>query len=294
MKSKYIKPGFTIVELLTVLTIITILVGLLIPSLSMVRNAARRTKQNAQFATISQGLLAFRGDYGNYPYSGFPTTDPRVYSGSQMLTEALLGWDLLGFHPDSDWRADGLDRWGGNLTYDPLKQRYDGDETLYERTDPYLELATANAYRLGDSSSRNGLFADTGTLEPDTYVLCDSFSKIPVKLGEKLIKAGKPILYYRANTAKMTIETGFPDTWIYNCFDNDTLVRLVNGGQTYLAKPDIGTGGMYQYFREYITDQRVFDATSRVWPVRADSYILISAGPDGIYGTSDDMKNFEN
>ena len=28
------------------------------------------------------------------------------------------------------------------------------------------------------------------------------------------------------------------------------------------------------------------------WPYRADSYILISAGPDGLYGTGDDITNF--
>ena len=41
-----------------------------------------------------------------------------------------------------------------------------------------------------------------------------------------------------------------------------------------------------------IVDQKVLEASGILWPYRADSYILISAGIDGLYGTSDDMTNF--
>jgi len=33
-------------------------------------------------------------------------------------------------------------------------------------------------------------------------------------------------------------------------------------------------------------------ASGIVWPYRPDSYILISAGADGYYGTADDITNF--
>jgi len=49
------RTGFTIVELLTALGIIALMVGLLIPALSMVRRTAKETKQKAQFTTISLG-----------------------------------------------------------------------------------------------------------------------------------------------------------------------------------------------------------------------------------------------
>jgi prepilin-type N-terminal cleavage/methylation domain-containing protein len=35
------------------------------------------------------------------------------------------------------------------------------------------------------------------------------------------------------------------------------------------------------------------NVTARPEPFRADSYILLSAGPDGLYGTADDLANFE-
>jgi hypothetical protein len=31
---------------------------------------------------------------------------------------------------------------------------------------------------------------------------------------------------------------------------------------------------------------------ARPWPYRSDSYLLISAGADGLYGTDDDIRNF--
>jgi hypothetical protein len=42
-------------------------------------------------------------------------------------------------------------------------------------------------------------------------------------------------------------------------------------------------------FYSYIRDPKVL---ARAWPYRPDSYILISAGPDGLYGTNDDIRNF--
>lgn len=117
--------GFTIVELLTVLAIIAMLVGLLVPALNLVRNIAKETKQKAQLTTIGLALTAFRNDDGDYPRSDWPVppASPGDYCGAQKLAEALLGWDLLGFHPKSAWRADGLDAGGGPMTYDPLKTR---------------------------------------------------------------------------------------------------------------------------------------------------------------------------
>ncbi len=288
MKCK--KYGFTLVELLTVLAIIALLAGILIPSLTMVRNIARETKQKAQLAAIDQALMAFRSDYGDYPPSGPRDQTNQPYCGAQKLTEALLGWDLLGFHPQSVWRADGLDAGGGQGTYDPPNP---GDVSLNERVGPYLDVATANAFRLGDNSLRPqdpyGLFNNSAPLNPDRFVLCDSFGAKKITVGGKTVKAGTPILYYRANTSKNTIEGVDPKYRIYNYYDNRALIAL--GRMTDGEEHPLRLGVMYQNFYDYITDPKV---TARPWPYRADSYILISAGADGLYGTSDDITNFGN
>jgi prepilin-type N-terminal cleavage/methylation domain-containing protein len=295
------KTGFTMVELLVVLGIIALLVGLLLPALSAVKNIAKVTKQKAQFTSIELALTAFKNDYGDYPPSVWssppnPTTD---YCGAQKLAEALLGWDLLGFHPKSAWRADGLDAAGGPGTYDPAKTRdLDGNgvpDTLDERKGPYLELATTSVFRLGDVFKPYS----TGPLAPNPYVICDAFharkvtllkgtdtvTGLPITVTEMV---GAPVLYYRAKPSEKTIGT------IYDVFDNNALVLVkqqADNREHPLARPDAGPLGQYQFFYDYIRNPKI---DARPWPYRPDSYILISAGPDGLYGTGDDICNFGN
>ncbi len=56
-------PGFTLVELMTVIFIIGLLVGILIPSLTAVRNAAKKTSSKATLGALSTGLEAFKNDH---------------------------------------------------------------------------------------------------------------------------------------------------------------------------------------------------------------------------------------
>jgi hypothetical protein len=48
-----------------------------------------------------------------------------------------------------------------------------------------------------------------------------------------------------------------------------------------------------KFYNESIMDPKV-STIRRAWPYRPDSYILISAGADGLYGTNDDICNFGN
>jgi len=295
------KTGFTIVELLTVIAIIATLVALLVPALNSVRRVARQAKQKAQFTTIELALEAFKNDYGDYPPSDWwapppATTGRRDYCGAQKLTEALLGWDLRGFHPESDFRADGRDD-EGTFIYDPCVPAF-----FEQRRDPYLELATADTFRLGTSRAGrlDGLFdystlASRSQLAPNTFVLCDVFGVKPVLIPgrSRPVNAGAPILYYRANTSSKNIDaTAFEDR-IYNFRDNFPIVsmrRLADWQKPfqYRMQHKIET---FEQFYEYVRDPKI---EGRPWPYRPDSYLLISAGADGLYGTSDDIRNFGN
>ena len=276
------RTGFTVVELLAALGIIALMVGLLIPALSMVRRTAKETKQKAQFTTIGLALTVFKNDYGDYPRSDWllPSARGSDYCGSQKLTEALLGWDLLGFHPKSDFRSNGRNDNGVFI--------YDANNPVFfdQRRDPYLELATTDAFRLGNISIRYpGMFNNTRPLAPNTFVLCDVFGAKKVMLANgETVRAGTPILYYRANTSGKTIRE------IYNVQDNDAIVQIkqqADNREHPLTRP----AGQFQYFYDYIRDPKI---SARAWPYRPDSYILISAGADGLYGTGDDIRNFGN
>ncbi len=284
MKRK--RTGFTLVELLTVLAIITMLVGLLVPSMATVRRFARETKQRAQLMTMDLALTAFRDEYGEYPESVFRM--PFDYGGAQKLAEALLGRDLMGFHPNSQWNlADGV--------YAPT------EDNLRQRRGPYLELGTANAFQLGVVSGvggHDGLFLDTswGTSELNhhTFVICDVFGVRKLTLANgRTVTAGTPILYYRANVSSRTFQdSGAWEACIYSAYDNLTLLRLgvlTPDGSRGRDHRLVSGDGAYLISPEY----KLWDPKVAIpWPHRPDSYILISAGVDGEYGTADDITNF--
>ena len=56
------KKGFTIVELLTVMGVIAVLIGLLIPALGLVKDNAKEIQQKAQFHGIDVGLEIFKNE----------------------------------------------------------------------------------------------------------------------------------------------------------------------------------------------------------------------------------------
>jgi len=313
--------AFTIVELLTSLVIIALLVTILLPSISMVRRMAKETAQKAQFTTMDMAMDAFKQDYGDYPSSDWPDWrwSPPLrtsYCGAQKLAEAMLGWDLQGFHPKSAFRSDGFDSTNGNGSYDPGKTRFTPTnqlETLFERKNPYLEPATANAFRLGDLFNFIA-YSPSNPLEPSTFVLCDVFKirKITDSTGKSVI-AGAPILYYKANTNNKTIDINqLIDSRIYDYRHNQPIVwlqKLTANGSPGLKHPfEYPAASDYPVFyndrSNYnpgnpvvyggsgigygIRDPKV---TRNVWPYRPDSYLLISAGYDGLYGTADDIHN---
>ena len=296
------------IEIMVVVGIIAILIGLLIPAVHTVQKMAKETKQKAQFTAIELGLAAFKSDYGDYPPSFW--FDPAAagtalqnYCGAQKLAEAMVGWDLMGFHPNSAWRSDGLAAGVNNAGI--ANTVYKEIDTLKRRKGRYVDLEVANPFLLGGGT--DALFPGTvPPLEPRTYVLCDVFTRTERKiqrLDGKMVSAGTPILYFKANPASLLHE---PVAWtqtsncIYDARDNAPILNLglvadgalppASRRQHDLA-PGIrpGTTSFEYFYYDYTRDVRIQD---RRWPVRPDSYLLISAGMDGIYGTEDDIRNF--
>ncbi len=270
------KKAFTIVELLTVMSVIVILIGLLVPALTQVRQFAYEVKQKAQLHSIDTAIEAFHSVMDYYPDS-----DQTVgYCGAMKLAEAMMGQDLLGFHPDSVFNAAGTDSQGRNL--------YNAN-TISARKNLFLPIDNANAFRLTD------IYLNTGTLDPNLFVLCDVFRRVQNRHGAGRI--GMPILYYKADTAKTKHDFTHPDDSVYNYKDNSTLVGL---GMPFTAgvhplnqmydkdNNPIGPAGLRFYL-----NTKSDKVTSTTVPVRSDSYMLISAGNDGLYGTRDDICNFE-
>jgi type II secretory pathway pseudopilin PulG len=294
VKQSNSEAAFTIVELLTVMSIIVILIGLLVPALNKVRQYAYEVKQQAQFHSIDAAIELFNSEFDGYPPSDELGRDGQPYCGAMKLCEAMMGQDLMGFHPDSVFRSDGLGS-GGNQLYppqgDPMYQN-----SVSARKGPYLPLENANAYQMRDLYPN---VSDQG-FAPEHFVLCDVFRRVThITSGQRV---GMPILYYRAETAKTLHDIQNPDNPqnIYDYTDNHSLVMLgkpfdppPNGDPHRLAMdPDNTTPG-YRFYMNTTNDKMLATTTAAVRPYRADTYILISAGYDGEYGTPDDICNFD-
>jgi len=83
--------GFTLIELLTVIAIIGILAGILIPTVASVRTSANKAKTKVQFSQWSAAMTLFRQEYGYYPTIGASNKIT-----SELLSGALTGRNLAG------------------------------------------------------------------------------------------------------------------------------------------------------------------------------------------------------
>ena len=306
--------GFTLLEVLTAMAIIAVMIGLLLPAIGKIQTMALVVKQRAQFNAIGVGLEAFRSDSGrnDYPESSYTNLagveitdsggDNNCYTGAQKLAEALVGQDGLGFHPKSLWRSDGLADMDNDLTIDDPVYHAVTDET-YEtaeenrnaRKGPYLEVEKANAVRV------SSLYGTSNTKVADTYVLADMFRTVKNRTTTR--RTGMPILYFRADTSKTwgTKDTnnaqGMPNPTkcIYNWHNNLWGFIFVpppwDTTQTHPMFPDPAI--FYKRIKNPNFPGTVANKCADARPYCADSYILLSAGPDGLYGSADDVYNFD-
>ena len=113
-----------------------------------------------------------------------------------------------------------------------------------------------------------------------------------MRTGEK---TGMPILYYKAETSNSLHDPNSTPTPqdsmgnIYNYTDNQALIGL---GKPWEETGRTSTHSLSTFTRFYRNTRNTQITTVRR-PYRTDSYILLSAGFDGEYGTADDICNFE-
>ena len=237
-------------------------------------------RQKVQLHFMDAGIELFNHEFGSYPPSDANDSTGKPYCGAIKLAEAMMGQDLLGCHSRSVFRRDGLDAAGTFDLYPDGIEKLDSAlraEILKARMGPYLAFENAGVVPLSDVYGKG----NTGPFPEDTYVLCDVFEAQRPN-GKK---TGMPILYYRANRLGKTHRAGDPNN-IYDCRDNLALLALGVPGRPGKTHPLIDPN------RFYLNTQDV-RVTSSPRPVRPDSHILISAGRDGLYGTADDICNYD-
>jgi len=325
MNKARIQSAFTLIELLTVMAIIALLIGILTPSLTGARDRASRTAVQAQLNAMAAGLESFKGDEGKYPISngcmyatdlnnpatemerwevGDAATTP--YQGAHLLVDALVGRDLLGYDPKAPKSdTDPYDRW----------------LDTNDRRQPYIPKDGVDlSSTLKPPEDGFGPVPNTGCGPQPTH----SPDNLLVRVFTD--KFGWPILYYRAspiatsNTPIIQTTVASPYVYhgdgVYDGVDNEVFTswpdappqfnkhKIKKANQVlptadYISKPTLNTGTNANDFAEFIRSIRAttYDTTNPLnikWPrpVRSDTFILLSAGKDGIYGTLDDVANF--
>lgn len=78
--------AFTLVELLTVITIIAILMGLLFPAIAIAKEQARRAQAKSDVMQIAAAVKQYYAEYGKYPLGLYNAS-----AGSSTPTDVLVG-----------------------------------------------------------------------------------------------------------------------------------------------------------------------------------------------------------
>jgi prepilin-type N-terminal cleavage/methylation domain-containing protein len=156
--------GFTLVELLVVISIIAILMGLLFPTVNAVKNQAKKVQAKNDVTQLVVAVKAYYTEYGKYP---LPTgsnsqTDFTYDSGNsnQNLMKILMGddhWSLnprrIQFLEPSVAKGDGY--YGVQLENDEIG----------EYLDPWVQLQNSSnwQYRVRIDSDYDGRLRELGT-----------------------------------------------------------------------------------------------------------------------------------
>ncbi len=156
------RPGFTLVELLVVIAIIGILIGMLLPAVQQVREAARRTECMNNLRQLALASLNFESAYMHFPTAG--DTSGSYHDDNQFNRPAFdyenAGWmfQILTFIEQNNLESQrSTDGW------------WDGIPPMVENAVPGFNcpsrgerIATWNLdqIRLGDYAGVIGPFAD--------------------------------------------------------------------------------------------------------------------------------------
>jgi len=120
------------------------------------------------------------------------------------------------------------------------------------------------------------------------YIITVFITIFLAELGDKTQIA---ILLYssKADTSKTAHDVNDPNNPenIYDYRDNHALLALGVPGKPGQKHP------LYENPKIFYEMSRNYRFTETNKPQRADTYILLSAGQDGLYGTKDDFTNFD-
>ncbi|MBP7937659.1 MAG: type II secretion system protein [Phycisphaerae bacterium] len=307
------RAGFTLVELMVVIGVIALLIAIVLPAVNNARIKAKAAASKATISVLESGTEQYRASdrlEGAYPPSAaVAAVSPhetgsalRAFYGANLIAWALVGADMLGtpgFRDVNNVTPGGRPGWADDtgINLEAVKSMsglyaLDGGKPVHQRQGPFVDVSKLVFPKRESNGTKFEIAASKTKLNSICFL--DSF--------------GQPILYYRAkSTGRWPVTNSAEVDGIYDQRDNSWFtgsplsgsefmnlgagphpMATLHGPNGQVSNQAIDSGG--NSFVRTVWNPAAVGAVPR--PHNADKFILISAGPDALYGTADDVANF--
>jgi prepilin-type N-terminal cleavage/methylation domain-containing protein len=323
------RSAFTLVELLVVILIIGILVGILIPVVSSVRRKAQAAATLAQINAIRGAIEAYQGTYNAYPG---PLADHVMYQvapGSAPLPANISGTQVTQSENGVLGLMGGLRDNNGTITYYP-EDVGTGPRSLSPGAPGQHSAFYTNSKELstGQFSDKPGNAPSCFDSTIPEFV--DRFNEPMPILYLRARRGAKGVMSdmknYNAMNPSDLYQYDVRQYYSYICDPSggNPSSGIVIGGRKQQnasggglwdiasSNPRSGIGDPAQggsgdplinrkdgvnyaiaYFRDPALNTPANNVTNETGTPRSkDSFIIISAGPDRLFGTADDLCSF--
>ena len=287
------KKGFTLIELMVVISIIVILVSMLYPTVISAIATARAQQVQVRMNDLVTGCTNYYSANGYYPGQSASNTvelsraSTTGTTGSQLLAECLFldftdpAWD--NGTGTTNLTNSGAGSWNRSLWH--WKSNYAtvnyGLVSTGVTTDRSDLMTSAPSDPAVGSSTKNG----GNTIPAKPYCIADRFSTCFL-----------PILYFPAH---MTDTGGNPLTGLQQFIEADNInyynfvgTQVFNTATNYGWQASNGVNSqLLTTTNGFICDTRYGSTTT---PYHSGEYLLIAAGRDRMYGSQYTIKNWSN
>jgi prepilin-type N-terminal cleavage/methylation domain-containing protein len=301
--SRRVRPGFTMIELLTVVGIIVVLIAILLPVVASVQRKAREADTSQEINRLATAAQNYYNDYRAYPgpaadreLSGFTGANPKpltitgtggVLTASENFTLGLLGGVVnIGTNQSPALQFQSQLVGKGPQSLNTLSPKQATPYTDFNATEltPLVggNYVTYNSIAISQPSMSGTPPKSTPIPKPTVLD-----SQVP-EFFDHFTTPG-PLIYLRARVGARSIVDAIPTNPSGVVDPQYYSAEMAPYGFDYNRPvgndPDTGTP-KYPMPIDFFKHPTINDTMT---PRNSGTFILMSAGADGIWGTKDDI-----